>query len=107
MDNLRSDLVHPEQIPADRELLVVCIAGAISKHMTVSLYPKEVLAAAEYIVDRYTTPANKPWSDLSNDYTEVLIDDLAEWSTYVEVDSAPRTLKDHIRQVLTTHKEQS
>ena len=56
MDNLRSDLVHPEQIPADRELLVVCIAGAISKHMTVSLYPKEVLAAAEYIVDRYTAP---------------------------------------------------
>lgn len=42
----------------------------------------------------------REWVSLSDDDTEALIEDLAEWSRYVEVDTAPRSLTDHVRQVL-------
>lgn len=48
----------------------------------------------------HTAPVSKPCFDLSDDDTEALIEDLAEWSSYVEVDTAPRSLKEHVRQVL-------
>jgi len=56
-------LHQPEQ--ADRKTLIECIAGSISMHMTIGLYPKELLAAAEYIVDNYTAPPGKPWVGLT------------------------------------------
>jgi hypothetical protein len=49
-----------EQEPIDRKTLIECIAGSISKHMTIGLYPKELLSAAEYIVDNYAAPPNRP-----------------------------------------------
>ena len=45
-----------EQEPVERKTLIECIAGAISNHMTVGLYPKELLSAAEYIADNYAAP---------------------------------------------------
>ncbi|MFY8182600.1 MAG: hypothetical protein ACOVKL_00125 [Polynucleobacter sp.] len=63
---------QPEQ--ADRKTLIECIAGSISMHMTIGLYPKELLAAAEYIVDNYTAPPRKPWVSLS-DAEEIELDE--------------------------------
>jgi hypothetical protein len=56
-------LAKPKQ--AARKTLIECIAGSISMHMTIGLYPKDLLAAAEYIVDNYTEPPRKEWVGLT------------------------------------------
>jgi hypothetical protein len=40
---------------------------------------------------------------LTGEQMELLIEDIAEWSRYVEVDTAPQTLEKHVRQVLAAH----
>lgn len=40
---------------------------------------------------------------LTDDQYEALVEDLSEWSRYVEVDTAHQTLEKHIREVLTAH----
>jgi hypothetical protein len=65
IDAINVELAKPEQ--AARKTLIECIAGSISMHMTIGLYPKELLAAAEYIVDNYTAPPRKEWVGLTND----------------------------------------
>jgi hypothetical protein len=49
----------------------------------------------------------REWVSLSDDDTEALIEDLAEWSRYVEVDTAPHSLTDHVRQVLAKLREKN
>ena len=44
--------------------------------------------------------AREPLSD--EQYT-ILVEDLSEWSRHVEVDTAPRSLEEHIHQVFATH----
>ena len=64
---LEAALAQPEQKPVARQVLIECIAGSISNHMTIGLYPKELFAAAEYIVDNYTAPPSKPWVSLTDE----------------------------------------
>jgi hypothetical protein len=40
---------------------------------------------------------------LTDEQMELLIEDIAEWSRYVEVDTAPQNLEKHVRQVLAAH----
>lgn len=40
---------------------------------------------------------------MTEEQADDLIGDLSEWSGYVEVDTAPRTLKKHVREVLAKH----
>ena len=77
-------LHQPEQKPVARKTLIECIAGSISMHMTIGLYPKELLSAAEYIVDNYTTPPKREWVGLTDadlmkefGYTDELLRDTA------------------------------
>ena len=60
-------LDKPKQEPVAHKVLVECIAGSISQHMTIGLYPKELLSAAEYIVDNYTSPPRKEWVGLTDE----------------------------------------
>lgn len=56
----------------------------------------------------YTTPqptqaqavAREP---LSAEQYNILVEDLSEWSRHVEVDTAPRSLEEHIHQVFAIH----
>ena len=73
-------LHQPEQ--ADRKTLIECIAGSISMHMTIGLYPKELLAAAEYIVDNYTAPPRKPWVGLTDYDLNPLVEKCAKYYGY-------------------------
>jgi hypothetical protein len=53
--------------------------------------------------------ATKP-EPMTDEQADYLIGDLSEWSGYVEVDTAPRTLEKHVREVLAKHgitKEQA
>jgi hypothetical protein len=49
----------------------------------------------------YTTPPQR--KPLTDEQAEALIEDLAEWSQYVEVDTAHQSLGKHVRQVLAAH----
>ena len=40
---------------------------------------------------------------LSAEQYNILVEDLSEWSRYVEVDTAPRSLEEHIHQVFAIH----
>lgn len=53
-----------------------------------------------------TTPPAQPareWVGLDEEKTEALIEGLAEWSRYVDVDHAHQTLEKHVRDVLEKH----
>ena len=43
--------------PVPDQTMIECVAGAISKHISTSLYQREVIAAAQYIAHRYCSPA--------------------------------------------------
>lgn len=45
--------------PVPDKTKIECVAGAISKHISTSLYQREVIAAAQYIVHRYCCPPSK------------------------------------------------
>jgi hypothetical protein len=59
------------------------------------------------LLNKLKSQPKREWVPLSDDDTEALIEDLAEWSRYVEVDTAPRSLTDHVRQVLAKLKEKN
>ena len=40
---------------------------------------------------------------LSAEQYNILVEDLSEWSRHVEVDTAPRSLEEHIHQVFAIH----
>ena len=48
-----------------------------------------------------TPPQRKP---LTDEQYEAIVEDLAEWSRYVETDTAHQTLEQHVRQVLAVHR---
>jgi hypothetical protein len=49
----------------------------------------------------FTSPPQR--QPLTIEQLELLIEDIAEWSRYVEVDTAPQNLEKHVRQVLAAH----
>lgn len=49
---------------------------------------------------RYAQPPAQP---LTDDKYEAIVEDLADWSRYVEVDTAHQSLEAHVREVLTAH----
>ena len=49
---------------------------------------------------RYEDAQRKP---LTDEEYEALVEDLGDWSRYVEVDTAHQTLTKHVRQVLAAH----
>ena len=51
----------------------------------------------------YSAPPQKEWVGLTDEQAEALIEELAEWSRYVEADTAHQTLEKHVRQVLAAH----
>jgi len=57
----------------------------------------------EYRMACYTSQPKREWQGLTDDKYEALVEDLSEWSRYVEVDTAHQTLEKHIREVLTAH----
>ncbi len=50
----------------------------------------------------WTSP-QPPAQPLTDDKYEDLVEDLADWSRYVEVDTAHQSLEAHVREVLTAH----
>ena len=40
---------------------------------------------------------------LTDEQYNILVEDLSEWSRHVEVDTAPRSLEEHIHQVFAIH----
>lgn len=49
----------------------------------------------------YTTPPER--KPLTDEQSEALIEDLAEWSRHVEVDTAHESLEKHVRRVIAAH----
>lgn len=49
------------------------------------------------------TPQPVAREPLSAEQYNILVEDLSEWSRHVEVDTAPRSLEEHIHQVFAIH----
>ena len=75
-----------------QQLLDVCLAG-VSKANSLATKLLQSL-----------TPQAAPSTSLTKDQFDSLVDDLAEWSRHVEVDTAPTTLTKHIEKVLAIYK---
>ena len=60
-----------------------------------------------HVVPLYTTPPTQAQpvarEPLSAEQYNILVEDLSEWSRHVEVDTAPRSLEEHIHQVFAIH----
>ena len=62
---------------------------------------KEVLRPLVYGDTTPQPPA--PAQPLTDDKYEAIVEDLADWGRYVEVDTAHQSLEKHVRQVLAAH----
>jgi hypothetical protein len=117
---------HPEQPAQDSDYWYFRCHETLNKLNSVLAQPEQKPVAWMYIskwkgnerfithfqIDLSTYKAEKVWplytspprhQPLTNEQMELLIEDMAEWSQYVEVDTAPQTLETHVRQVLAAH----
>ena len=58
---------------------------------------------AQSSVDKAVNQMAQPPQSAQEPQYEYLIDDLAEWKQYVEVDNAPYGLREHVTKVLLAH----
>lgn len=60
-------------------------------------------AYGKHGIPLYTAPQPVAREPLSAEQYNILVEDLSEWSRHVEVDTAPRSLEEHIHQVFAIH----
>ena len=98
---LAEQAAQPQQEPVAYRSRIRNRDGQVITAWVVHLEKSKNPSPRYEIESLYTTPpARKP---LTDEEYEALVEDLGDWSRYVEVDTAHQTLTEHVRQVLAAH----
>ncbi len=64
---------------------------------------KKIAQGVRAALAKWGAPQPVAREPLSAEQYNILVEDLSEWSRHVEVDTAPRSLEEHIHQVFAIH----